>query len=282
MKKPIKRAAIIHDLCGVGKAALTNILPVLAMMEIEACPIPTMVLSSHTGGLGTPVMVKLDNYIERAINHYNDLNLNFEGIFIGYLGSIKNVEECINCLEKSKIQDSMVILDPIFGDNGKYYSNFDKNYSDKLRQLIKFAHIITPNYTEACLLCDEKISDYIHKEDVHKICRKLCEFGCDNIVVTSVPLENKDLIGTAVYRKENDYFHIIESLRQEKSYPGTGDIFTSVLLGNLMNNVDLLNSCERSCSFVEKCMKVSSQYDYSSREGVLLEKCLKYLICKHK
>ncbi|MCI3008547.1 hypothetical protein FBD77_10720 [Clostridium butyricum] len=119
MKKPIKRAAVIHDLCGVGKVALTNIIPVLSTMEIETCPIPTIILSSHTGGLGKPVTIKLDNYIEKAMNHYNELDLNFEGIFIGYLGSIKNVEECINYFENIEMkEESIVIFDPIFGDNG--------------------------------------------------------------------------------------------------------------------------------------------------------------------
>ena len=278
MKKPVKRAAVIHDLCGVGKAALTNILPILAIMEIEACPIPTIILSSHTGGLGIPVVVKLDNYIEKAVNHYKDLRLQFDGIFIGYLGSVKNIEDCMNYLQTLEVNKDIIILDPIFGDNGRYYSNFDKNYSDKLKELIKYSSIITPNYTEACLLCDEEILDYIEKEQIRKICRKLCDLGCDNVVITSVPLNNRNIIGTAIYKKNQDYLYIIESLKQEKSYPGTGDIFTSVLLGNLMNGQDLVKSCECSCSFVEKCMSVSSQYDYSSKEGVLLEKCLKYLI----
>lgn len=278
MNKPVKRAAVIHDLCGIGKAALTNILPILSIMEIEACPIPTIILSSHTGGFGDPIIVKLDNYVESAMNHYKDLKLNFDGIFIGYLGSIENIEECMNYFEDLHDDEGMIVLDPIFGDNGRYYGNFNKSYSDKLRNLIKYADIITPNYTEACLLCEEKISDYIEKEDIHKICRKLCEFGCDNVVITSVPLKNKKLIGTVVYKKKEDSIYIIESLKQEKSYPGTGDIFTSVLLGNLMNGKKLVESCECSCSFVEKCMSVSSQYNYSSKEGVLLEKCLKYLI----
>ena len=47
-KKPIQRAAILHDLCTVGKAAMTNILPVLSVLGVEACPVPTMVLSTHT------------------------------------------------------------------------------------------------------------------------------------------------------------------------------------------------------------------------------------------
>lgn len=280
MKKPIKRAAVIHDLCGVGKAALTNIIPVLSTMEIETCPIPTIILSSHTGGLGKPVTIKLDNYIEKAMNHYNELDLNFEGIFIGYLGSIKNVEECINYFENIEMkEESIVIFDPIFGDNGGYYSNFNKSYSDKLREVIKFAQIITPNYTEACLLAGEEIHECLEKNHLYNICRKLSGFGCNKIIITSVPLGKRDLIGTVVYDNEYDSIYIIESLKQEKSYPGTGDIFTSVLLGNLMNGIELLKSCECSCAFVEKCMKISSQYDYPSKEGVLLEKCLKYLRC---
>lgn len=280
MKKPIKRVAVIHDLCGVGKAALTNIIPVLSIMEIETCPIPTVILSSHTGGLGKPAIIKLDNYIEEAMNHYDELGFDFEGIFIGYLGSVENINECIKYLNNKNTKKSIVVFDPIFGDNGVYYSNFDKNYSDNLREIIGFAQIITPNYTEACLLAGEEINKYVDREDVYNLCRKISRFGCGKIIITSVPLKNSHLIGTAIYDKDNDSINIIESLKQEKSYPGTGDIFTSVLLGNLMNGIELFESCQRSCMFVERCMKISSEYEYSRSEGVLLEKCLKYLIYK--
>ncbi|MDO5517539.1 MAG: pyridoxamine kinase [Clostridium sp.] len=276
MKKPIKRLAVVHDLCGVGKAALTNIIPILSVMEIEVCPIPTMILSTHTGGFGKPEIVKLDNYMNNAFEHYNQLDMSFEGIFIGYLGSENNVNECLKFLRSYNRENSLVVIDPIFGDNGKYYSNFNSNYSEKIKEIIKYADVITPNYTEGCILGDEPVLEKVDIDDVKRLVNKISCLGADKIVITSLPL-GESRIGTGIYNKEKNSIKIINSHKQEKSYPGTGDIFTSVLCGNLLKGIEIEKSSEIACAFVEKCMKISSEYDYPSKEGVLLEKCLKYL-----
>lgn len=276
MKKPIKRVAAIHDLCGIGKAALTNVIPVLATLGIEVCPIPTMILTTHTGGF-TPSIIKLDGYISKAAKHYADIEIDFEGIFVGYLGSTKNIEETLNLLQSVKRDCSLVVLDPIFADHGKYYSNFDENYSNSLKKLIRYAHIITPNFTEACILAEEKIISEASEEELLIISRKLYNFGCEYVVITSVPLKDKNKIGTTIYDGKNDSIEIIICDRLEKSYPGTGDIFTSVLIGMMINGESLSKSVKKSCEFVEICMRESSKYDYSTKEGILLEVVLKYL-----
>lgn len=274
MNKPIKRAAVIHDLCGVGKAALTNVIPVLATMGIEPCPIPTIILSTHTGGFNKPAIVKLDGYISQAIRHYEEEEINFEGIFIGYLGSIENINDTLNLLDGVDQENSIIVFDPIFGDNGRFYRNFDKNYSNKLKELAKYAKIMTPNFTEACILAEEEIIDKINDENLLRLSRKLHGLGCENIIITSVPLKDKNKIGTSIYNGKKDLMDLIINDRLEKSYPGTGDIFTSVLIGSLLNGFDLLESTKKSCEFVEKAIEVSSQYDYPTKEGVLLEKVL--------
>lgn len=276
MKKPIKRLAVIHDLCGVGKAALTNIIPILSVMEIEPCPIPTVILSTHTGGFGKPVMVKLEDYISETTDHYRELGMNFEGIFVGYLGSIKNIDECLKLLKNYKNSNSLTLVDPIFGDNGCLYGNFTKAYVERIKELIKFADIITPNYTEACILCDMPILENCDEKNVENLFYKLGELGAKDIVITSIPLRD-NILGTGIYNQKNNSIKIINSQKQEKSYPGTGDIFTSVLLGFILNGMEIEESALKACEFVEKCMRVSSLYDYPAKEGVLLEKCLKYL-----
>lgn len=276
MKKPIKRLAVIHDLCGVGKAALANIIPILSVMEIEVCSIPTMILSTHTGGFGKPAVVKLENYISEAVEHYKELEIDFEGLFIGYLGSIKNIEECLKLLKNYKKNNSIVLVDPIFGDNGHLYSNFKNDYVEKIKELIKFADVITPNYTEACIMCDMHLSERVDEKEIGKLFNNLKKIGAKDIVVTSIPLGNNKL-GTGIYNRKNNSITIISSQKQEKSYPGTGDIFASVLVGSLLNGMEIEESTQKACGFVEKCMMISSSYNYPSKEGVLLEKCLKYL-----
>ncbi|GEP62828.1 pyridoxal kinase [Clostridium beijerinckii] len=273
MIKPIKRAAVLHDLCGIGKAALTNVIPILSTLGVEVCPIPTMILTSHTGGF-SPNIERLDGYISKAVQHYIELNINFESIFVGYLGSTNNIEETLLLLESVNKNKSLVVLDPIFADNGSYYSNFSKEYSDSLKRIIRYSHIITPNFTEACILCDEKIVEEVNEEKLLALSRKLYSFGCDNVIITSAPVANKKKIGIAVYNGENDSFKLIIRDRIERSYPGTGDVFASVLIGLIMDGNSLEKSVEESCKFVEDCIKESSSYDYPVREGLLLEPIL--------
>jgi pyridoxine kinase len=274
MKKPIKRVATIHDLCGIGKAALTNVIPVLSSLGIEVCPIPTMILSTHTGGFGTPNIIKLDGYINKAIEHYKSLNINFEGIFIGYLGSNENIEDTIESIELIKNDDSLIVFDPIFADNGCYYRNFDKSYSDNLTKIMKYANIITPNFTEACILSQEKIMSEVSEDELLLICRKLNRKGCNDIVITSVPLKNKNKIGIAVYHGKDDLMEIIIRDKLQNSYPGTGDIFTSALIGLILNGLTLREGVQKACVFVERCIIESSKHDYPIKEGVLLEPVL--------
>ena len=276
MKKPIKRLAVIHDLCGIGKAALTDIIPILSVMEIEVCPIPTVILSTHTGGFGKPAIVKLENYINEATSHYKKLHMDFEGLFIGYLGSEKNIDECLSLLENCKKDNLITLVDPIFGDNGSLYSNFTKDYVEKIRELIKYSDVITPNYTEACILCDVPLVEYVDEDEVCKLFEGLGKLGAKDIIITSIPLSH-DILGTGVYNIKKNSRVIISSQKQDKSYPGTGDIFTSVVLGSLLNGVEIEESVKKACKFVEKCMMISSSYNYPSKEGILLEKCLKYL-----
>ncbi len=104
--------------------------------------------------------------------------------------------------------------------------------------------------------------------------RKLYSLGCEDVIITSIPLKDKKKIGTSIYRGKEDRISLIENERIEKSYPGTGDLFTAVLSGYLINNVSLLESVERACEFVSYCINKSSEYDYPTKEGVLLEYCL--------
>lgn len=277
MKKPISRVAAIHDLCGVGKAALTNIIPVLATLGVEVCPVPTMILTTHTGGFGAPGIIKLNGYISKAFRHYKNININFDGIFVGYLGSIANVEETLNLLKPIKNHSTLIVFDPIFADNGIYYSNFDKSYSESLKSIIKYSQIITPNFTEACILSEEEIINEASQEELLIISRKLHNLGCENIIITSVPLMDKSKIGTSIYNGKNDSIELIINDRLEKSYPGTGDIFTSVLIGMMLKKISLNESVRKSCKFVERCIIQSSRYDYPAKEGILLEAVLKEL-----
>lgn len=187
-KKPIQRAAILHDLCTVGKAAMTNILPVLSVLGVEACPVPTMVLSTHTGGYGKPAIYPLSGFAGDCGKHLKSQGFSFDAVFVGYLGNKKNVREAYTFLED--FSGGPVLFDPIMADHGKFYSNFDESYNELLKGLIPRCTLMTPNYTESCLLTGEAYEESCGKEKFLRITEKLKNLNCKNAVLTSIPLED--------------------------------------------------------------------------------------------
>ena len=59
MDNIVKKVAAIHDLSGYGRSSLTSIIPILSSMKLQVCPVPTAVLSTHTGGLKVSVFLIL-------------------------------------------------------------------------------------------------------------------------------------------------------------------------------------------------------------------------------
>ena len=81
-----KKILCIHDLSGMGRCSLAVILPVLSVMGCQPVALPTVVLSTHTGGLGTPARLDGAAYGLAALKHYRELGVEFDCIYTGYLG----------------------------------------------------------------------------------------------------------------------------------------------------------------------------------------------------
>ena len=145
-----KKVLCIHDLSGVGRCSLAVILPVLSVMGIQPVALPTVVLSTHTGGFGTPARMDGGAYGAAALEHYHALGLEFECIYTGYLGG----EEQVALAEKAFAlwPNARKVVDPVMGDNGKAYSTVTPAFIDRMRKLTAQADLILPNATEATLL----------------------------------------------------------------------------------------------------------------------------------
>lgn len=270
--KPIKRVAVIHDMCSVGKAAMTNILPVFSIMGIEPCPVPTMILSTHTGGFGKPVMMPLPSFVEEAAEHFSNNQITFDYIFIGYLGNVPAVREVQQFLKHFPKAD--VLFDPIMGDHGSFYMNFDDSYNQAMWALLPHSTLVTPNYTESCLITGEPCLESSDEKQIGRIAEKLMEKGCRSCVITSVPLPGYP---QTIALCEGKNIQILSKTSTGRSYPGTGDLFASVLFGKLMQGTDLVNAAEEAHQFVCRCIQSGDRYGYPVKEGVLLEPNLKYL-----
>ena len=267
----IKKVAAIHDMSGFGRASLTTVIPVLATMGIQTCPIPTAILSTHSGGFSGYTFNDLTDLMPAYVNHWKELNLHFNCIYSGFLGSAKQINIVMDIIDTFKTNDNLTVVDPVLGDDGSLYSSIDKDMVPEMRRLISRADIITPNITEAQLLLDTYDSPTL--ENGKKWLKALSNMGPRLTMITSFP-ENQITMSTLAYDKDKDEYWKVPSKLLPYSYPGTGDLFTSVLIGNILNGESVPIATATASAFVYKCIDISSKFDYPKRDGVLLEQML--------
>ncbi|MGM0445549.1 MAG: pyridoxamine kinase [Bacillota bacterium] len=275
MLKPVPKVAAIHDLSGFGRGSLTTVIEVLATMGIQPCPLPTAVLSTHTGGFKDYKFIDLTEELPEYIDHWEAINLDFDAIYSGFLGSTKQVDIVIDFIKRFKREQQYVIIDPVLGDNGKTYDTFGPAMVKKMKLLVKEADIITPNITEAQFLLDKKENLISSDKIAKKWLKELSEFGPNMVIITSVPgYTDKEKTSVLGYDKNDDRFWKVDCDYIPANFPGTGDLFTSILVGSILTGDSLPMAIDRAVQFISLAVRTTYGYDFPEREGVLLERIL--------
>lgn len=270
----VKKVAAVHDLSGMGRVSLTVVIPILSSMGFQVCPLPTAVLSNHTQ---YPSFSFLDLTAEmpKIIAEWKSLNVQFDTIYTGYLGSPEQIQIVSNFIDDFSEQDSLVVIDPVLGDNGKLYTNFNKTMIEKMQHLVTKADVITPNLTELFYLLNKPFKEENTDEELKTYLRELSNKGPQIVIITSVPVQNEEH-KTSVYaynRLGNKYWKVTCPYLPAH-YPGTGDTFTSVITGALMQGDSLPIALDRATQFILQGIRATFGYEYDNREGILLEKVL--------
>ena len=276
MEKRPARVAAIHDLSGFGRCSISVILPVLSAMGVQACPVLTAVLSTHTGGFGDVVFRDLTDYIKPALEHYKDIGVDFEAVYSGFLGSEEQVDSCLEFFKS--YPKSLKIVDPVMGDNGKAYKTCTKNLQKRMKELVAVADVITPNLTEAAMLLDENYrTEPMTVTEARSLLLKLSGLGPKKIVVTGVELAT-GVLANIGYDSEQGSFWYSPCEYIPVHYPGCGDIFASVLIGAMLGGASLPIAIGRATDFAQLCVKTTFSYGSDTRQGVMLESVLGSLI----
>lgn len=276
MNQPIKRIAAIHDLSSFGRCALTVVIPVLSAMGYQVCPIPTAVLSTHTGGFDDFAFLDLTEFMEKQIQHFNKLNLQFNAVYSGFLGSEKQMDIIKSYFEQFG-KGTLKMVDPVMGDDGIPYRTYTKVMCSRMRNLVSVADVITPNVTEAAMLLGEPYPKTMPQVKIEVWLKRLSDMGPQQVVITSVVNENHGMVNAA-YDKEKDEIWYVDCKKTKVQFPGTGDIFAGILLGGLLDNMDLHQAMETATAFLAVVLDDADRANTPAREGVPLEKCLYRLI----
>ena len=267
-----KKIAVINDLSGFGRCSLAVAMPIISYLRVQCCPVVTSVFSNHTGY----EHYFFDDYtkkMEEYISHWERLGLEFNGICSGFLGSREQIEIVEGFFRKFKKKDTTrIIVDPIMGDYGKPYGTYTQEMCQEMKRLVKYADIITPNLTEACILvgCDyEKIGG--SNAELIELAEALVKIGPQQVVITGVP--QKSFLTNIIYEKGKEP-KFVKRKKIGVNRSGTGDVFSAILSADAVNGVDFAKSVEKAADFMIACIRRSIELEIPVTDGVCFEEVL--------
>lgn len=276
----IKKVAVVSDISGLGKCSLSVAIPILSVMGVQACPLPTAVLSNQTG-YESYFMRDFTDCLDEYISHWQRMGISFDMIYTGFLTGAAQADKIAAFIKIFKTEKTKVLVDPVLGDDGMAYPNFGQGLADKYKSLMLLADIITPNLTESCILTSESY-DYIMGiqdealffEKIYSIGERLVDKGIKTVVITGIR-KNGFIYNLAV---ESGRRIICKSKEVNGSFSGTGDIFASILCAMLSKGSDIEPALNKAADFVALCIKETLKHEGDRNDGVDFEPMLHKLI----
>ena len=271
-----KKIALVNDVTGLGRCSTAVIAPIVSAMKIQAVTVPTAILSSHPGFPGyffDDYTEKLSEYIEA----YKKIDLEFDGIATGFLGSEDQVEIVADFIEFFKKKNTMVLVDPVMGDNGVLYRSYTPSMCRKVKELVKYADILTPNLTEFCRLLDVDYGDgKFGLDELEKMSRELAAMGPAHIVVTGIPFSQYQIMNYIYSRGEEPRIVTVDKIGDNRG--GTGDVISGVVAGKYMTGHSFYESVKIAADYTSKCIKYCEDENVPGNCGLSFEMFLRDLI----
>lgn len=266
-----KKLALINDLAGYGRCSLTEALPIISAMRVQACPVPTSLFSNHTG-FPTHFMHDCTPYMPDYLDAWARLGIRFDGIYCGFLGSAGQVSIVEDYLRSCP--GTPFILDPVLGDHGRAYRTITEEHCRRMKSLLCRASIITPNITEACLLTDTPYRE--SGWDAGRLlllARQLHAMGPERVVITGLR-EGEDYVNFISEGTSCQQTNVNRAHSAGHSWHGTGDIFASIIAADALNAVPFPRSVEKAAFFVRTCIEASIRLGIPESDGVCFENFL--------
>lgn len=278
MNKRQKRVAAIHDISGFGRCSLTVALPIISAGGIETTVMPTAVLSTHTGGFTGFTYRDLTDDMIPMMEHWKSLNIPFDAIYTGFLGSFEQLDIVTRFFEKFRAPDNLIIVDPVMADNGELYKIFTPEFALGMKKLCEKADILIPNITEAALLVGESYQEGPYTTAyIENLLKKLALIGPKKIVLTGVYFDD-ELLGAAAYDSASGAIDYLFSKKIPGYYHGTGDVFGSALVAAILNGFELNKATEIAVRFTTASIEKTAAAGTDIRYGVDFEENIPLLL----
>ncbi|MBI9096194.1 MAG: pyridoxamine kinase [Sphaerochaeta sp.] len=261
----IPTCAAFHDLCCYAKSSLTVVIPTLEVLGVEVSPLPTALLSTQTDGFARYHFEENTDSLIKILRHWDCLELGFDAIYSGFLGSHEQIDLVLHFIEKQRANHQvLVVIDPVLGDGGEPYAPVDRKHIDGMRTLVQQADLITPNTTEAALLLDRPMKNNFTKAEILLWAKELSHSSGSSVIITSVPLGDEHAVA---YCHAGDC-SLVYYKNLAASYPGCGDLFASMMTGFLVNKVPFQISVEKSVQYSSLAIDRTLKAGYERRHGI--------------
>ena len=265
-----KKIAVINDFSGFGRCSIAVALPILSVMKVQCCPLPTSIFSNHTG---FPSYF-FEDYTSRMVPYMQEwkkLDLHFNGICSGFLGSKEQIEIVKKFFKEFKTEETQIIVDPVMGDYGKPYPTYTEEMCGEMKKLVEFADILTPNVTEACVLTDTPYKEKWKIEEIQEMAEKIHAMGPKKVAITGIV--QGGFIANFCY-EEGQQPKVLRTHKEGTQRSGTGDIFASIIAADAVNEVPFYKSVKKASDFIKKCIIRSQELDIPLTDGVCFEEVL--------
>lgn len=289
----MKKIAVLNDLSGMGKCSLTAAIPVISVMGIQACPLPTAVLSAQTGFPS----YYCDDYTDRMdaiMEEWKKMDFYPDGIYTGFLADARQADKAVEFIEQFAKEDTKILIDPVMGDNGEEYPIYTEALCEKMRFLVRRATVITPNLTEALLLLyGAQRAHVLWKElslmDEERLLKFTESTGKElskefdtEVVITGIDLparENHQEMGNLICKDGVQTW--VSTVKEGGSYSGTGDLFASVLSAGMVKGMDTVDSVRKAVKFLSKGIHDAVLEGTDRNEGICFERYLAELAAEN-
>lgn len=266
------KVAVVQDMSGFGRCSMTVALPVLAAMGGQCCPVLTAYLSAHTGFPpgGGAVFHDMSGQIPGVTEHWGELGVALDAVYSGFLGSAGQVDHLLALITRFRREGCLVLVDPVMGDHGRAYRTCTPDLRAGMARLCAQADVITPNLTEAAMLLGEGYREHPEPTLVRSWLERLSRPGGRSVVITGVSAARGE-IGAACIDGRSGKISFAMARQEKGSFPGTGDLFASVLLGALLRGESLERASILAVGFVQRAVRRTLDLGTPALEGVQFE-----------
>ena len=281
----MKQILLINDVVGHSHVGMVAMMPILTYMGHQTYNLPTA-LVSNTLDYGHFNIMETTEYMRNSIPVWRRLGFHFDAVCTGLMFSEEQANLVAGYCDMLRQNGSTIFVDPIMGDGGRLYNGVGSRQVELMREMVGMADLTFPNYTEACYLTGIPFNDIgCSWDEAQQMLDHIMALGAKSVLITSAKVNGHPcvvgrrsqvpLAGFPQLHDEGLYFKI-DYDEIPVAFHGTGDIFSAVLIGHLMNGKTLRNSTKLAMNVVSRLIERNREQEDKCL-GIPIEKCLDLL-----